>query len=66
MKMVFDEWYGELPAKLLRLVKKHNVSPADYQDLEDLCENDFDLMAKAIVDCSQNGCFSSYEFWQKY
>lgn len=32
--MVFNENYGELPKSLLSLIRRHNVSPADYDILE--------------------------------
>lgn len=64
MKMIQNEWYGELPASLFRLVKRYNVSPSDYVDLEYFCNEDFDRMAKAIVACSRDGYFSSYELYR--
>ena len=30
MKMTFHETYGNLPVKTLRLIRKYNVSPADW------------------------------------
>lgn len=36
MKMTFHESYGELPVKTYRLVRKYNVSPADYDLMLDL------------------------------
>jgi len=30
MSMTFHESYGELPTNLLRLYRRHNVSPADH------------------------------------
>lgn len=35
MAMVFHEQYGELRDSTLRLIKKANVSPADYEALLD-------------------------------
>lgn len=35
MKLVFNEWYGELRQSTLNLVKKYNVSPADFDMLLD-------------------------------
>lgn len=37
--MTFHEYYGNLPAKTLRLIKKFNVSPADYDLMLDLLGN---------------------------
>jgi len=36
-KMVYDEWYGELTYALRAAIRKFNVSPSDYRDLEDRC-----------------------------
>ena len=35
MKMTFHEYYGDLPVSTLRLVRKYNVSPADYRMIVD-------------------------------
>lgn len=35
-KMTFDEYYGDLPVSTHRLVKKYNVSPADYSMIVDI------------------------------
>ena len=34
--MTFDEYYGHLPKDVLRLVKKYNVSPADFDIMLDM------------------------------
>jgi hypothetical protein len=33
MKMVYDEWYGELSYSQRAAYRKHNISPADHDDL---------------------------------
>lgn len=33
MSMTFHESYGSLPTTLLRLYRKHNVSPADHDQI---------------------------------
>lgn len=33
MSMTFHESYGELPTNLLRLYRRHNVSPADHDQI---------------------------------
>jgi hypothetical protein len=38
-KMTFDEYYGNLPVKTLRLIRKYNVSPADFDLMTDLLGN---------------------------
>ena len=35
-KMTFHESYGSLPLKTLRLIRKYNVSPADFDQMTDL------------------------------
>lgn len=35
MEMTFHEYYGELPKRTLSLIRKFNVSPSDYRDIED-------------------------------
>lgn len=35
VKMAYDEWYGHVPHTLLLTIKRHNVSPADFIDLQD-------------------------------
>lgn len=37
--MTFHESYGNLPVKTLRLIRKHNVSPADFDMMTDLLGN---------------------------
>lgn len=63
--MVFDESYGEVPASLLRLIKRHNVSPSDYAELElKYGAGHFEDMRQAIIQFSKNGMFQSYLMWQ--
>jgi hypothetical protein len=33
MKMVFDEWYGELSYAQRAAYRKYNISPSDHDDL---------------------------------
>jgi len=57
-KMVYDEWYGELTFALRLVIKKRNVSPADYTDLQDEFGSDnYDAMKKAIVERSEGGMY---------
>lgn len=37
-KMVMNEWYGEIPVTLNRTLKKYNVPPASFSELEDVYE----------------------------
>ena len=34
-KMVFNEYYGEIPYTLNRLIKGNNVTPSDFATMED-------------------------------
>ena len=34
-EMIYDEWYGEMPKGLHRLVKRTKVTPAEWYALED-------------------------------
>lgn len=36
MKMVYDEWYGELSYAQRAAYKRYNVSPSDHDDLMDM------------------------------
>jgi hypothetical protein len=38
-KMTFHEFYGTLPESTLRLIRKFNVSPADFDLMTDLLGN---------------------------
>lgn len=51
-QMVFDESYGNLPKSTLRLVKRHNVSPADFDYMTDILgmENDWSVINRHITD----------------
>lgn len=58
--MTFHETYGEIPKRLLRTIKRHNVSPADFFVLEERHGDDFKAIENDIVDFVHNGQFS---FW---
>lgn len=62
-KMVFDENYGNLPAKTLRLVKKYNVSPADLDLMTDLLGSlTWAHVDQHIIDNSENGYYNGRVF----
>lgn len=48
--MTFHESYGTLPVHILRMVRKFNVSPSDYDMLTDTFGTDWDGMREAITD----------------
>ena len=52
MKFTFHESYGHLPVSTLRLIKKFNVSPAD-----------FDLMLDILNAGTSSGVFVVNEAW---
>lgn len=48
--MTFHECFGELPKSLLTLIRKHNVSPADYYFMEELYgEGNFEAFRNHIL-----------------
>lgn len=58
-QMTYHESYGELPVSLLRLIRKFEVTPADFYEWE--CrELTFDAMAEIIRDFSPKGYYNSY------
>jgi hypothetical protein len=62
--MIFHESYGYLPKSTLRLIKKHNVSPMDYQFLSEFYGDDFDTINADIVNFSRDGSFRLFE-WER-
>ena len=48
--MTFHESYGYMPKVMLAMVKRHNVSPADYLMLEMEFGTDWDSMRQFIRD----------------
>ena len=64
-RMIFHESYGDLTVSLLRAIKRHNVSPSDYQSLESQYGDDYDLIEANIKTFSaDNGSFSEYHWRQ--
>lgn len=59
MKTVYNEWYGEIPVALNRAIKKYNVSPSDFQDMEHWGFSPED-MVEVIKNYSPNGYFQVY------
>lgn len=67
--MTFNEYYGKLPVKTLRLIRKYNVSPADYDLMLDLLNPwidgddsmhgrpDWDCIDQHIVSNSETGMY---------
>lgn len=63
--MTFHESYGELRQSTMRLVRKHNVSPADWDQILDSLgfswstptRTDWDVVDAMILAGSQSGSF---------
>lgn len=52
MKTVFNEFYGEISVDLNRAIKKHNVTPAQYDTIEAVLEDyimSFEEQQRVIV-----------------
>jgi hypothetical protein len=64
--MPFNEYIGRtISLSLSRTMKKHNVSPADFRDLEEVYGTDDDAIEAAIKQYTNNGSFSAFEFWNR-
>jgi hypothetical protein len=64
--MPYIEWIGEeVPSSLAKAIKAHNVSPADYYDLENVWGNDYASIERDIKRYTVNGSFSVFEFWNR-
>lgn len=60
-QMTFHESYGTLPKWLLRRIRKHSVTPAEFQEFEYLGMT-FADMERAIIDHSPNGYFNHFSW----
>ena len=62
--MTFDENYGRLPEGTLALVKRFNVSPADFDYMTDILgmANDWDEIDEHIIVNSTNGYYQPRYF----
>ncbi len=58
-KMTFHESFGNLPENTLRLVKRHNVSPADFDLMTDLLGNTdwAEVNAHIRANLNENGMY---------
>jgi hypothetical protein len=58
MKMVYDEWYGEISFAQRAAYKKHNVSPSDHDMLVDeFGESAHREITAAVKERSPNGYY---------
>jgi hypothetical protein len=65
--MTFHESYGDLPKSTLALIKRHNVSPCDYDELVAEYGDNFAAIETAIVTYTvpSSPSFSLFEFWNR-
>lgn len=66
--MPYNEYIGRsISLSLSRAMKKHNVSPADFRDLEEVYGEDDAAIEAAIKQYSRNefGTFSVFDFWNR-
>lgn len=72
MKMVYDEWYGELSYAQRAAYKKHNVSPSDHDSLMAayragylwITDDEHTWATRMVKQFSENGMFSIFDFWR--
>ena len=58
MKLVYDEWYGELSFAQRAAYRKFNVSPSDHQDLvADFGEDNRAAIVAVVRDRSRSGMY---------
>lgn len=64
--MTFHESYGSLPKSTLRLIKRHNVSPADFDFMLDMfsgtVEEGWEWVDQHIVENSPTGYYQPRYF----
>jgi hypothetical protein len=64
VKMVYDEWYGELSFAQRAAYRKHNVSPSDHDDLvREFGEQAHAAITKAVKERSETGMYRPPMRW---
>lgn len=64
MKLVYDEWYGEITVAERNAIKKFNVSPMDHEMLcDEFGKDNHDAITKAIKDRSSSGYYQMEFSW---
>jgi len=64
MKMVYDEWYGELSFAQRTAYRKYNVSPSDHHDLvEEFGADAHQEITKAVKERSSDGMYRRQFGW---
>jgi predicted secreted protein len=63
MKIVFDEWFGELSYAQRAAYRKHNVSPSDHDELVRQFGDDHARITRVVKDnaAAHNGMFAVWE-----
>ena len=59
--MTFHESYGELPTHMLRMVKRMNISPADWMMLELRFDGDFESI-RDFINANRNPSNGSFTY----
>lgn len=65
MNMTFHESYGDLPANVLSLYRRNNVSPSDHDDLVDMATDqreriDWTYVRFLVKQFSPNNCYRNF------
>lgn len=64
MKLVYDEWYGELSVAERSAIKKFNVSPSDHEFLcDEFGRGNHEAITKAIKERSSSGMYRMEFSW---
>lgn len=65
MKMIHNEWFGEIPYSLHLMLKKYNVSPADFYMMEGEYGGEWHRYERAIIQNSCNSKFDTYLWMER-
>lgn len=66
MKMVFDEWYGELSFAQRAAYRKHNIPPALHDELVEAFGNDHAAITKFVNEtAARNGTVGYGDVWRE-
>lgn len=64
MKIVYDEWYGEVSFAQRAAYRKYNVSPSDHRDLTDEFGQDAHAaITAAVKERSTSGMYRTPSRW---
>lgn len=67
MKMIYDEWYGEISYAQRAAYRKYNVSPSDHSDLVSVFGEDAHAAITAAVKrySERTGIFSTFDMMRE-